>query len=487
MSKDKKDYLSNFVRVESVVSLFRRTKIVFASILFIGVSILLFLIYIPFSDVLEESLLTNFEQVAIANYNVLDGSVKRSVEGAKGLSSRTMIKNAAEEFQKELISFEELTGYTQPKYEDGAKTLEHLALAERFIGDRLVASYRTNDKLLDFNIPEQFFKEEGNSFSMLYLSNEYILFLYRSPVFGQDGEVAYDILIFDITAIVEKLCTTTINTQVLDENTYQNLIGSEQLIKTDGEIKIFSTKDMFLVSVSFLDNTFFITQKSRIHLLEPVYRLRNMIFWVSFSLLIGFITVIYFYLIKYAKKELLSLESRQCVLKKMAEKANYDILTSAGNRSSGDQCLKLAFQKFKSERISLAVMMIDVDNLKRINDTYGHDIGDVVLRSVVSTIYQKIKKEHKLFRWGGDEFIAAFSGTTQSEAMNLAKIILAAISEMRIETEVDGQFVTPTISIGLTGFHPNDTQYEDAIKRADRALYQSKMKGKNQVNALWKN
>jgi GGDEF domain-containing protein len=69
--------------------------------------------------------------------------------------------------------------------------------------------------------------------------------------------------------------------------------------------------------------------------------------------------------------ELMRLESRQDVLQEIAEKANYDTLTSAGSRSSGERSLELAFQRFKSELVSPAVMMMDVDTLKNINDSYG--------------------------------------------------------------------------------------------------------------------
>ncbi len=88
---------------------------------------------------------------------------------------------------------------------------------------------------------------------------------------------------------------------------------------------------------------------------------------------------------------------------------------------------------------------------------------------------------------GGDEFIAIFSEISQNEATNLAERILNAISELRIDSGIDGQLIKPTISVGLTVFFPGDTRYEDAVKRADRALYQSKMMGRNQVNALWEN
>jgi diguanylate cyclase (GGDEF)-like protein len=399
MSKQQSGDPQTIIRVESVVSLFRRAKIVFASSLFLGVLILLFLVYIPFSNVLEESLITNFEQIAMANYHVLDGSIKRSVEGANSLSSRTMIKNAAEDFQKGLITFEELADYTQPKYEDGAKALEHLASAERFIGSRRVASYQTNYQLSNLIIPEQFFYEDGNSYSKLYLTDKNLLYLYRSPVSGQDGEVAYDILIFDLTIIVEKLSTPTLTTRLLDESAYQELSASGQLIKTDGE----------------------------------------------------------------------------------------DTLTSAGSRSSGELSLELAFQRFKNEQVSPVVMMIDVDILKNINDSYGHVVGDAVLRGVTSAVYHVIRENDEFFRWGGDEFIAIFSGISQNEAINLAERILNAIFELQIDSGIDGQFVAPTISIGVTVFLPSDTHYEDAVKRADRALYQSKMMGRNQVNALWEN
>jgi diguanylate cyclase (GGDEF)-like protein len=110
-----------------------------------------------------------------------------------------------------------------------------------------------------------------------------------------------------------------------------------------------------------------------------------------------------------------------------------------------------------------------------------------VLRSVTSAVYHIIRENDELFRWGGDEFIAIFSGISQNEATNLAERILNTISELRIDSDIDGQFITPTISIELTVFLPSDTRYEDVVKRADRALYQSKMMGRNQVNALWEN
>lgn len=128
---------------------------------FFGVLNILLLIYIPFSNVLEESLIINFKQIAIANYNVLDESLQRSIEGAESLSRRSMIKNTAEDFQNGLMTFEELADYTQPKFEDGVKAFEYLVLAERFIGNHRVTSHAAEYPLSDLIIPKYFFEDKA--------------------------------------------------------------------------------------------------------------------------------------------------------------------------------------------------------------------------------------------------------------------------------------------------------------------------------------
>ena len=125
------------------------------------------------------------------------------------------------------------------------------------------------------------------------------------------------------------------------------------------------------------------------------------------------------------------------------------------------------------------VLMIDSDNLKAVNDTYGHEAGNRLLRQLTRLVQAELRYTDVLARYGGDEFIVLLPETPSAGALEVAGRIRDAIASVPLD--LDGKQVTSTVSIGVAG-HPADGNSLDAVvARADRAMYQAKQAGRNRV------
>ena len=170
--------------------------------------------------------------------------------------------------------------------------------------------------------------------------------------------------------------------------------------------------------------------------------------------------------------------------KRLKNEADYDALTNAYSRRRGVEELANAYSSFVKGSQNPTLMMFDLDRFKLINDNFGHDIGDVVLRRTVEAINEIIKDTDIIIRWGGDEFIGVFYGLKKEEAIEIAQRILDKINsiEIPVKTSEIDDIVKIEMSIGVTYFSKSDRQASDAVKRADDAMYESKEKGRNKVS-----
>lgn len=164
----------------------------------------------------------------------------------------------------------------------------------------------------------------------------------------------------------------------------------------------------------------------------------------------------------------------------LESEVNQDPLTKAGNRRSGTSELSRAFKTYKKSGASPGIMMFDVDCFKNINDTYGHAVGDAVLIEIVEVFNGVIRSSDKVIRWGGDEFLIIFYGLQPRNAIGFGNKILSIVSALQIEAK--GERFSPTLSAGVAFFQETDTDFNDALKRADKSLYQAKSNGRNQVH-----
>ncbi len=155
--------------------------------------------------------------------------------------------------------------------------------------------------------------------------------------------------------------------------------------------------------------------------------------------------------------------------------ANTDALTGIYNRHKGQTVLQQELLRARRYNRPLSLIMIDVDDFKRINDNFGHQAGDDALIHVAETIQPLIRQTDFFIRWGGEEFLIICPETSLEGTAELADRLREAVAARPAPGSA-----TITLSIGVTCFRPEDTQ-DSLIARADKALYISKNQGKNQV------
>ena len=168
-------------------------------------------------------------------------------------------------------------------------------------------------------------------------------------------------------------------------------------------------------------------------------------------------------------------------LKAMERLALFDQLTQLPNRRYVDTFLENQIRDHQSLGIPFGVMMLDLDFFKHINDTYGHNVGDEVLKMVTGTFQSAIRKNDFIGRWGGEEFVAVLRGVTHIELRMLAEKLCKLVEQSSLTRGEDCLRVT--VSIGCTMVLSTDNAYT-LIQRADEALYRSKNEGRNRVTTL---
>jgi len=169
-------------------------------------------------------------------------------------------------------------------------------------------------------------------------------------------------------------------------------------------------------------------------------------------------------------------------LEKARTKSMTDPLTGVYNRQALDEYLDEKVKRASRLGEEFALLMLDIDDFKKINDTYGHLIGDRVLMAFAGKCRQTIRSDDFLARYGGEEFVIILEGAGYRNAMKKAKQICETVASAKYTTDQNhsGQYLSITTSIGVTVFRKNDTA-ESLLERADQALYAAKQKGKNRA------
>jgi len=158
--------------------------------------------------------------------------------------------------------------------------------------------------------------------------------------------------------------------------------------------------------------------------------------------------------------------------------ASHDGLTHLRNRRGFDQAIDQAFASWQQEGLPSALLLIDLDYFKPVNDTLGHDVGDIWLVKIAEILQQVAADQGVAARQGGDEFALLLSGVTLEEARQLGEEVCSAIRDLVIPESQDFQV---TASIGVAYLNDQDTQVTSWIKRADEACYEAKAAGRDQV------
>jgi len=171
------------------------------------------------------------------------------------------------------------------------------------------------------------------------------------------------------------------------------------------------------------------------------------------------------------------IEERKRAEEAIQHLANHDALTGLPNRRLFNERISLEISHAERDRKKIAVLMFDLDHLKQVNDSYGHNVGDLLLQAVSQRLLGLLRKSDTVARMGGDEFLIILPGMSrQQDAVPTVERILAAISR---PFKLEGFKVDITTSIGIALFPDHGEEVNQLVKRADFAMYRAKDKGGN--------
>ncbi len=160
------------------------------------------------------------------------------------------------------------------------------------------------------------------------------------------------------------------------------------------------------------------------------------------------------------------------------QEAHQDPLTGIGNRRYIEMKIKTSLAEFNQNYQPFGLLMLDIDRFKRVNDEYGHDVGDQVLKMIASTIEKNIRTTDHIGRWGGEEFLVLVHNLDLNHLHWISDKLRALVASSYLP--VSGNLVQVTVSVGATLVKPADT-LATLVKRADRLLYKSKTEGRDRV------
>ena len=159
-----------------------------------------------------------------------------------------------------------------------------------------------------------------------------------------------------------------------------------------------------------------------------------------------------------------------------------DYLTNIPNRRSFEDRLKMEWKQAIREKTPISILVLDLDKFKDINDSYGHQQGDIILQTIAGMFPQSFRRPGDFAaRWGGEEFVVLLPNTPLEGALDVAEKIRADIEKTSILT-LNGFRILITLSIGINSLIPtNETSIDAFISNADKALYTAKEAGRNKV------
>jgi diguanylate cyclase (GGDEF)-like protein len=172
--------------------------------------------------------------------------------------------------------------------------------------------------------------------------------------------------------------------------------------------------------------------------------------------------------------------ARNELLEQLRQLASHDPLTGALNRRAFVDAYRVRIAHREWRKRAVSILVLDIDHFKKINDTWGHAVGDQILMAFARTVRECLRGSDLLGRFGGEEFVALMCGCAGTEAEAAAERVRAAVAATVVHID-GGHNVMMTVSIGIAAADSLPAALEPLVAAADKALYAAKAAGRNQV------
>lgn len=160
----------------------------------------------------------------------------------------------------------------------------------------------------------------------------------------------------------------------------------------------------------------------------------------------------------------------------LEQMATKDIMTGLTNRRQAEKILQIAQSNVQRTQTPYSILMVDIDHFKKVNDTYGHDVGDEAIKAVAKVLHNTVRTGDVACRWGGEEFVCILNGADEAMASHVAERMRSIIQETAIPV-----VEKVTVSIGVASWNPSVPDWPTLFKQADLGLYDAKHGGRNRI------
>ena len=437
-------------------------------LLIIGIFTVIFLTYLivyrPMNEDLNDQTYENYCIVSSQKELRIEQYIDRSIEGAVSLSSRTMIRNAIQDYHDGEMTFSALSDYTSSRYADGVNALGNVVSATRVVDGRIVTQvgepmqdggYGHLDGISDvtFTVMQQ---DEGFFIKVV------------SPIVNDQTIIGYDIVTYTMTELIATLNEGDADLRFINASSQAEMLNDADILKDrtsytlalkDGEVTYISE------GIQDSDNHFIAISISQAVLESDIQALTSRsLAWMVFLIVTSFIVVATLSM-RHISSEL---KKEKFERKYFQKRANKDALTGAYTRHYFEYWLTRIKNEFDESMHPIAVVMSDINGFKKFNDTYGHQAGDQALKDVTGIFEASIRKDDLFIRYGGDEFLFVF---TQCDEALCEKIM------KRIDSEIQGLYASKNLSLAY-GYVvvEHSEEIPDSIEIADQKMYEHKRK-----------
>jgi len=375
------------------------------------------------------------------------------------------VYKALTKYNIEKLFIVSLSGETIVGFEYGSFTLKKFK-SEKYAGVLYVYPLKTKDKLLGnvyFSVPFSALQDELNSIFedtfVFIVKSDYALQKIKSREIRSLIPTEFSKEFYYENINVKKLPIGLINKNIR-EKVYKILNKGKPfslVYKYNGDYYLISFMPIKTINNKFLGYLISYSKNKAFEIVQKSF-IVNIILSALISLIIGILAYILF---------------RD--MERFKHLAETDRLTGLFNKGKFNEVLKKEIERAKRYKRPLSLIIFDIDHFKRINDTYGHKVGDEVLRELAKVIKSIIRKTDFVVRWGGEEFVILAPETDLDGALKLAEKLRQTVEKHQFPTVKN-----VTISLGVAQYIDEETP-EEFIIRADMALYKAKENGRNRV------
>lgn len=415
-------------------------------VMLIIIGIAFFTFYYPMNKELQRTYINNFQLLSESKFDSIYNFIDRSLEGSRSLSSRSWIRNKIISYKNGHIEIEELKRATEQRYKTGVRALRNVTSALRIVDGEIIAKYGD----FDYGNINRSKYDSQLSYDIDTENREVKLIVY-SPIKSNHEVLGYDIVTFDLDKYIKNLEDEKVQVDILQEEIDDVFLWEQE----DYIGYIFRNSEMGKAIYIYTSKTLLYKPLKRISIIT------GLSFIISLTLLyIG----IRYIIIKNTNKILLELKINRDEYREQAYK---DALTGVRSRTFLESWIDTNFLRLEDRDKEYCIAMIDVDKFKSVNDKYGHNTGDKVLKKIGEIIKLSLRESDIVIRYGGDEFLVIFEDCNQE----MASSILMRVEE-KIRNIDDFNFKVD-ISYGVATVE-NNNDFLKSIDKADKRMYRSK-------------